>query len=185
MRMVRKLDAGAVYEQVTTPLSDRDTTPLLEERLADLAASTVCDTLSRIHEGRLTAREQDHTLATYAGKLQKDDGWIDWQEDAATIDRQVRAYQPWPGARTQVDTPRGVRRVTLTDVAVVPRQREDAYPGTVTKADKHDLVIACGRGSLQVRRLIPEGSREMTGPEYLRGTPLQEGSVLRHETVNC
>lgn len=185
MRMVRKLDAGAVYEQVSVALSDRDTTPELEARLADLAATTVCDTLSRILDGRLTAREQDHSEATYAGKLQKADGWIDWQEDAARIDRQVRAYHPWPGARALVDTPRGVRHVTLTDVAVVPRQREDAVPGTVTTASKHDLVIACGRDSLQVRRLIPEGSREMTGPEYLRGTPLQEGSILRHETANC
>lgn len=185
MRMVRKLDAGAVYEQFTTPLSDRETTPQLEERLADLAASTVCDTLSRIQDGRLAPQEQDHTTATYVGKLQKADGWIDWQDDAATIDRQIRAYQPWPGARTLVDTPRGVRRVTLTDVAVIPRQQEDAFPGTVTTASKHDLVIACGRDSLLVRRLIPEGSREMTGPEYLRGNPLQEGSVLRHETANC
>lgn len=185
MRMVRKLDAGAVYAQYTEELLDQDTTPQLEARLADLAATTVCDAVESVLSGRWTAREQDHALATYSGKLSKDQGWIDWEQDAAVIHREVRAYQPWPGARTMIDTPRGVRRLTLTDVAVVQKQREDAYPGSVIRADKHGLIVACGSEALEVRRLIPEGKREMTGPEYLRGTPLQEGSVLRHETANC
>lgn len=184
MRCVRKLDAGPTFSSHRLALTAQETAPRLEERVAVLAAETISSIVDTIHRGLLLAVPQDDHRATTCGKLSKQDGWVDWAQPASLIERQVRAYLGWPGARTTVETPKGRRQLILTAATVHP-DPVDALPGTILQANAASgLLVACRDRALRILQVIPEGKKEMTSSDYLRGCPLQEGSILRHETTD-
>jgi methionyl-tRNA formyltransferase len=170
MQMERGLDSGPVYAQYPLTIDPRETADQLETRLGDLAAEQIEPTLAAIASGELTAVPQDHSRATHARKISKADGRIDWSASATYIERQVRAYHPWPGAWFMLPTRKGPRRMTITEAAVIS---ETAAPGTVVHADKHRWSIACGDDILAIHKVIPEGKREMPSVDFLRGSPLE------------
>lgn len=184
MKVVPKLDAGPVYEQHSLALREGERAGELEVRLAELAAAHTGAALGRIAEG-LLPQPQDPALVSYAPRLQKENGRIDWASPALQIERMTRAYHPWPGAWFVLETPKGHRKITITAAVVEPAPDEHA-PGTVVTADKDAWRIACGKNLLKILTLIPEGKKEMSGADFLRGSPLPVGiSVSQHEANYC
>lgn len=172
MLMDEGLDTGPILLQAPVPVRDDDTAGSLGQRLATVGAELVVETLEGLVSGTLQPRPQDPAAATTTRLIRKEDGQIDWSAATAVIERQVRAFQPWPSAYTFVD---GTR---LQVWAAEAGAETEAAPGTVVRADEH-LEVACGDGRrlrlLQVQRA---GGRPVSAADFLRGFPVELGSAL-------
>lgn len=178
MRMESALDAGPVFRQAALSLTGQEDTLELEHELGNLAGATICAAVQDIVGGRCSPVPQDHTQATYAPKITKEDGQVDWSQRATRLERQVRAYRPWPGAWFKLPAPQS-KRITITRAAVSAGDPTHVHrAGQVVQADKHGWKIACGEGILEILTCIPEGKREMTGIDFLRGHRLSPGILI-------
>ncbi len=164
MQMDKGLDTGAMLLKLTCPITGKDTAASLHDRLASLGAEAIITALDQLPT--LTATPQDDREATYAAKLTKQEAVIDWHRPAEELDRQIRAFNPWPVAQTRVNgqTLRIWSAQSLTDKANVP-------PGTVIGCDKQGIDIACGEGVLRLTWLQPAGSKPMDVAAFLNGRP--------------
>ncbi len=180
MRMDKGLDTGPVYEAHRTVISERDTADVLEEKLALLAAEHVADCIMNVCAGGLTPAAQDDERASYAPKIEKKGGAIDWAQPAETIARQVRAMFPWPKAYFRLAAEGGSRRIQVTEAVACGPTCSQAPPGQVLTADPESWTAACGKGALALMRIVPEGRREMDSAAFLRGFPVPVGSSLMH-----
>lgn len=193
--VVPALDAGTMYAKATIPILPTDTTATLEPKLAVLGPDLVHDVLARLEAGTLTGEEQDPALVSKAPKLRKTMGQIDWSQTRRQIDCQVRALQPWPVTFTHV--PRSgkpatrilvlaVQPVNGPSVGQAPPDTSSAgspahgkvFPGTVLDYGKTRLVVQTADGLLEITRLQPEGKRDMSTADFLRGTPVPPGTLL-------
>ena len=169
------LDTGPVIARAQIPIGPGDTTGSLEGRLSLLGARLLAEVLAN-WPGGLKPRPQDEAGATYSGTIAKEAGKIDWRQPAVTIWRQVRAYQPWPGAYTSWQGKR------LKIIEAVPLQEAvTAKPGQVVDlppSGKAAFAVATGEGLLGVVRLQLEGKRPMTAAEFRRGQRQLVGAVL-------
>jgi methionyl-tRNA formyltransferase len=163
MRMEAGLDTGPVYHRVHTPIGPRDTAADLHDRLADLGANALLDALPGIADGTLAAEPQSEDRVTYAHKLTKDEAIIDWNESAETIERAVRAFNPWPVAQTQLDT----ETLRIWEAEADPERNVTDRPGTVIAAGQPGIEVATGQGALRIVRLQPSGKRAMGAADYL------------------
>ena len=180
MAMDEGLDTGPVYEKHKLDVTGRETRPDLEEKLAELAAHHLPACLHRVCREGLSPRPQDDSRATYAPKIRKQDGEVDWSQPADRIERLVRACQPWPRTFFHVDTGRTSRRIQIVRASVADSPEHDRSPGDVLAADAETgWVIACGRGALRIEQVIPAGRREMAAAEFLRGSPVTTGVRVR------
>ncbi|MCL1513103.1 methionyl-tRNA formyltransferase [Parasaccharibacter sp. TMW 2.1891] len=173
MQMDKGLDTGAVLLSEATPITPEDTAGSLHDRLAGIGAQLVVRTL----EEQPTAVPQDDSRSCYAPRLERKDGQIDWGRSAVEIERQVRAFIPWPGSYTLLDgqTYR-IGAVSLTDAAETAALMASApAPGTVLD-DR--LTIACGTGCLRIERIQKPGRAMMDREAFLRGTKLDRGMRL-------
>ena len=184
MLVVRELDAGPVIARAATPIGPFDTTGALTERIADLGAHLLAETLPRWVAGQLTPEPQDPALVTYAARLTKDDGRIDWTRSAEEIARAVRAYHPWPLATTM----RGDESLAVLEAWPLTGD-SPAAPGTVEAGDGSVLtlllpgrvaraVVACGEGRLALLSLQRPGRSALPIEDYLNGDRALIGSVL-------
>lgn len=174
MLMDRGLDTGDMLLQRAVPVEPGETAGSLHDRLATLGATLLVETLDGIEAERITPIAQDDERATVSGKLTKNDGRIDWAQDAITIERRVRAMTPWPGATTR----RGEEPMSVLHVEVVEDMTPHQTPGTVVDVDPaRGIRVGCGRGVVVVTELKPAGSRPMSGADYLRGRDVQPGEV--------
>lgn len=164
MVMTEQLDAGPIVAQWRVPLTGRETTPDLEARLSTLAAEVVPAELQAWAGGRIEAATQDERLATLVRPFGRDDGWIDWRREAAAIDRQVRALQPWPGAWTTVDGRRLHVRAGHPVAGVAGLPIGVLLPGEWPR-------VACGQGALALDVVQPEGRPAMPADAWRRGLP--------------
>ena len=179
MKMDRGLDTGPVYEQVEIGIGQAETADQLEGRLAELAGAHIVDCMWRVCRGGLSEHSQPETGVTYAPKLKKQDGAIEWPSEAQHIERKIRALSPWPRAYCRVAIREKEKRLQLTAATVIDASNAAGIPpGTVLQADESGLVVACGTGTLRVNRLIPEGRSEMSAADFLRGSPLAVSSVI-------
>jgi len=164
MVMIAELDAGPIVAQWPVPLTGRESTPELEERLAQLAAEVVPPELEIWARGEIAPTAQDERLATMIRPFRRTDGWIDWRQSATTIDRRVRALQPWPGAWTTLD---GLR---LHVRAAHPVAGVDGpLVGTVLPGEWP--LVACGQGALALELVQSEGRAVMPADAWRRGLP--------------
>jgi methionyl-tRNA formyltransferase len=179
MRMERGLDTGPVYAALEMPLTGRERRSELEDALGNLAAEKCAEILCDIASGKLAAVPQDDARATKSRKIKKEHGVIDWAESAVSISRKVRAFYPWPGAKTELPLPSGAVTLSVCDAVPVSAERP-AAPGTIVRADKKSLILSCGDGALEILKIFPTGRKEMTGAEFVRGSrePL-EGMTLQ------
>ncbi|MDA1002083.1 MAG: methionyl-tRNA formyltransferase [Chloroflexi bacterium] len=184
MRVVREVDAGPVLGRVATPIDPLDTTATLTARIAEAGATLLGELLPRWVRGGIDAEPQDESLATYAPRLTKADGEIDWTQSADEIDRRVRAFQPWPLATT---THAG-KPFTVHAAWPLPLAAE-APPGTVIAGDGAALtpllpgrsaraIVACGAGGLALLTVQRPGKRPTAIDDYLNGDPGLIGSRL-------
>ncbi|MGE3956072.1 MAG: methionyl-tRNA formyltransferase [Vicinamibacterales bacterium] len=170
MRVVRALDAGGMMARVERPIGPDDTSDEVERDLASLGAALLVQTLDRLAVGPVDEEPQDEALVTYAARLSKEDGAIDWSRPAGEIHNQVRGLHPWPHAFTYVDGQRLILWRTRW-VAADP----GAAPGTIVLAHGDDLHVATGAGTLQLTELQAEGRRATHTREFLAGRKLAAG----------
>src|SRR5262249_14490880 len=164
------IDTGDVIGCARLAIRDDDDAASLAERLAELGAPLLVESVQRAAEGRAARAPQDRAAGSYAKKLRKEDGRVDWALPAATVWAHARAVTPWPGAATAFRA----RRVLL--VRTRPEgERALAAPGTLLALDGDGVRVACARGALLVTRLKPEGRAELAAAEWARGARPQPG----------
>jgi methionyl-tRNA formyltransferase len=177
MQMAPGLDTGPVILEEPTPITPQTTAGALHDALSHLGARLVLEALDGLQAGTLHPRPQSEEGVTYAAKLDKAEGLIDWSESAGDLDRRVRALTPWPGCYFERTTEGGeTERLKL--IAAHPAAsglgRVQA-PGTIL--DRH-ATIACGRGALRLERVQRPGRKPVSGEEFLRGERLKPGETL-------
>lgn len=174
MQMNEGLDTGDILRMERLVLAPDETAGGLHDRLAALAPAALVQVLDQIRDGTLSPRKQDESLATYAPKLSRRDGEIDWRRCAGQIDRQVRGLTPWPGAWTWLPgSPPGMLKIHRA----TPLPDRSGPAGHVLESGDH-LVVAADSGSLRLDEVQIAGGRRMAAAEFLRGHPLPVGTVL-------
>jgi methionyl-tRNA formyltransferase len=167
MQMDAGLDTGPVLARVKTPVTPTDTAATLHDRLAALGAKLLLETLPRLP---MAGEAQPETGITYAEKIDKAEAILDWRQDAAELDRRIRAFNPFPAAHTIFQG----APLKIWSACPVARQGE---PGTVLSIDKHGITIACGKDALCITELQKACGKRLTAAQFLAGhalTPRQK-----------
>lgn len=182
MRMAKGVDTGDMLCKAAVPLDEKETGGSLHDKLMEVGARLLVEALPKIERGELTAEAQREEDATHAGKLTKTMGLIDWQKDAAFIERLVRGLNPWPSAYTFYKG----KQLKIWDADVIKEadaekasEPEAWYrPGTVAHVGKDSFDVVTGDGILRVKALQLEGKRRMQAGEFLLGYETAPGLVL-------
>lgn len=176
MRVVTELDAGPMLASTTCPIGPDETSPDVERRLADLGATLLLPVIDALERGTLREVPQDHSRATFAPRLTKEEGIIDWSLPAEAIRNRVRGLQPWPMGSTWVNDR---RLIVLASRHADTRPPGDVpAPGTVIDA-RAKLVVACGnRTALELTEVQPEGRRPMAARDFVAGHRIAPGTRL-------
>jgi len=173
MMVEPELDSGPILLQRSTAIDATETAPQVMQRLAEMGADLLSETLRDF--GKVRAREQDHAQASFAPILKKEDGLIKWSSTATSIDRAIRGFQPWPNAYTAYQS----RGLTVFRAEIGSATNEVAAPGQVLAARGDDLIVACGEQStLRILELQPEARRRMGVRDFLNGVPVKVGDRL-------
>jgi methionyl-tRNA formyltransferase len=173
MRMVKALDAGPIILQARTPVPADETYGELQLRLAEMGAMALIEALALIELGKAMESPQDDALATYAGKVGREQTRIDWTADASTVSRVIRAYDPRPGAFAQAAS----GEFKLFGARLAPRT-VDRPAGEVLSIDGEGMTIACGSGAVRVAMVHPAGKRRIAPAEWARGRGITVGERL-------
>jgi methionyl-tRNA formyltransferase len=177
MKMDAGLDTGDILTQTETPIRAEDNAQTLHDRLAQLGAELLVRTIPDLAAGKVTPQPQNPDHASYARKITKEDGHLDWKQPARVLWNRIRAFTPWPGAFTFLPA-EGKRGAMLKVWSAQIEPDRSGAPGEILQADKAGLVIACGQQSLRVLELQREGARRMRPHEFLIGYPLTSGQRL-------
>ncbi|AOT06393.1 methionyl-tRNA formyltransferase [Pseudoalteromonas luteoviolacea] len=162
MQMDEGLDTGDMLHIATCPIDAHETSASLYAKLAELGPSALVETLDALGAGNITPEVQDDASSNYAKKLSKQEADIDWTMDAEQIERNIRAFNPWPMCFTQMQS----QTVKIWQASVIDQQGE---AGTVLSADKQGIVVACGTHALQITQLQPQGKKPMSAQDFLNG----------------
>ncbi len=173
MQMEAGLDTGPMLAHAQTPISETDTAASLHDRLGRLGAVLLVEALARLEQKAIQPAAQDDARASYAAKLKKDEARLDWNQDADTLARRVRAFNPWPVAHTTLDG-----RTLRIWMAESETGSVHASPGTVISADASGIRVACGQGVLCIAELQAEGGKPLVAREFLNGRALPAGTRL-------
>jgi methionyl-tRNA formyltransferase len=175
MKMDAGMDTGPILAQEETAITPDDTSETLHDRLAMMGAGLLVRTIPDYVGGTIQSRAQPSEGATYASKIKKSDGQIDWNQPARVIWNRVRGLAPWPGAFTHLpgQAEGGLIKIWKAEVADVA-----GASGEISQADKSGIVVGCGKGSLRITALQREGGRRLGAGEFLAGHPLQRGQRL-------
>ncbi len=172
MQMDVGLDTGDMLYKLATPITSEDNAQRLHDRLAELGARGIVEALEAIQAGGLTPEPQDETLANYAKKLSKAEATIDWQQGAAQIARRVAGFNPWPVAQTTFED-----KVLRIWEAEAVADAAHAPAGSVIASSKEGIDVACGEGTLRLKRLQLPGGKPLSAAEFLNSRSL-DGVVL-------
>jgi methionyl-tRNA formyltransferase len=164
MYMDEGLDTGDILLERTINILPSDTGGALHDRLAGVAPETLLESLDLLAKGKAPRTRQDNSLATFAPKLNREDGKIDWSDAAEVIERKIRAFNPWPGAFMTIEA-NGMRNLKIFSATVVALR---GTPGEILHNEK-EFVVAAGKGALSLGDVQLEGKRPMTAAEFLRG----------------
>jgi len=169
MQMDEGLDTGAMLRRAPTPIGRHDTAQTLHDRLAELGAREIVAALREVERGAVRPQAQPADGVTYAAKLTREEGRLDWERPAAQLARQIRAFDPWPGAWFEY---KGERIKVLAAEVVTGGSGQ---PGSVIDTLP---VVACGEGGLHLMRLQRPGKGPLAAGDFLRGFPLPAGTRL-------
>ncbi|MEM7332034.1 MAG: methionyl-tRNA formyltransferase [Chloroflexota bacterium] len=173
MQMDVGLDTGPMFVKATTPVEPQETAASLHDKLAGLGAMLLRDKLGDIVNGRIPATPQDDSLSTYAPLIKKSEGEIDWDQSCETIDRQIRAMTPWPGARTSWKN----KPLKVIEASPTPINTSQKQPGQVF-SEGETAVVCTGTQGLQLNRIQLSGKKAMQINDFLRGHPEFIGATL-------
>lgn len=194
MQMDAGMDTGGILTQRVTPICPEDNAQTLHDRLAQLGADLLAETIPGLVSKQIQPRPQPVEGATHARKITKQDGRIDWQLPARTIWNRLRAFTPWPGAFTHwfavppsgggmacgaappeggTTNPRLLLKIWEAEVV-----SQEGPAGQVLAADKSGIVVGCGQDALRLLTVQREGGRRMSTAEFLAGHSLKPGQAL-------
>jgi len=174
MRMNEKMDEGDIALKDTLSIGEQDDAIALTEKLSAKGAGLLLDAINLIKENKAEFKAQDNSKATYAPKLKKQDGCIDWNLSAGEISCRVRAFAPWPGCFTRLDK----KMLKIWKVIPIylsgepdgpPVRWAKNEPGAILEANKNGILVKTGKGVLKIEELQLEGSRRMTAEEFVAG----------------
>lgn len=165
MQLVKKMDAGPLYGFGEIPLDGDETKQMLYEMLSDLGAQLLLRILPSVLNNTAVPIEQDHPQATFTKQITKTDGIINWKESNIEIERKIRAYSGWPGAKT---------KIAQKDVEIISANllNYSGTPGKAFKTENNELAVYCGEGSILIEKIKPAGKNEMTSGAFLAGNPI-------------
>ena len=176
MKMDVGLDTGDILTQAATPISPEDNAQTLHDRLAEMGAALLVRTIPDYVAGKIAPRPQPATGSTYARKITKEDGRLDWSQPARVLWNRIRGFTPWPGAFTFEPAEPKPRLLKIWAAQV-----EDTLtgrPGELLQVDKAGIVVACGQQALRILQLQREGGRRLSTQEFLAGHSLKVGEQL-------
>lgn len=164
LQVVEKMDAGAVYLTAATDIGPEETAEELKARLAAMGAEVLCETLGLIEGGWAEPREQDAERVTFARRLKKSDGVLDWSAGAESLHNRIRGTWPWPGGQAVLDLSGRQMPVTIA-ASRVEAGASSGPPGTLDEA----LCVATGSGRIRIVRIRPAGKRLMEWEDFVHG----------------
>ena len=175
MKMDAALDTGDILAQSKTPIHPEDNSETLHDRLAQLGAELLVQTIPEHVAGRISPQAQPAEGVSYASKIKKQDGHIDWTQPARVIWNRVRGLVPWPGAFSYLPGQPQPHLLKIWQAEVVERT---GSAGEILQVDKAGIIIGCGHGALRILTLQREGGRRLSAQEFLAGHPLLPGHKL-------
>lgn len=186
MHVVKKLDAGDIITRVRIPLQGRETAESLHDDLAELAPQALTEALEMLATGRAERTEQDESLMTYAPKLLRADGLIDWHKPAVQVARKIRAYHSWPGTYTiypsvKSGTDKPLKIFPPVDLFSTLKKPADALPGMVLESGPDGMLVSCGGphgGAVRIMTMQPVGARKMNAESFFAGHKIPAGTIL-------
>jgi methionyl-tRNA formyltransferase len=168
MRVEPKLDAGPMLAKQSLTITDQTTASTLHDSLAELGAKMIVPVLDHLNDGSQTEEVQCEDQVTYAAKLDKDEGRIDWGQSAEVLHRKIRALNPGPGVWCTYNG----ERVKILEA------RTDAASGPIGQVVGEPLVVACGKRSLAITKLQRAGKAPLSAEELVRGYTIPPGSLF-------
>ncbi len=176
MHMTEELDAGDVITTFPVQIARRETAGSLHDRLALLAPAVLLQALRDLRSGAASRTSQDHSKATFAGKLTRETGRIDWARSAEEIDRLIRGVSPWPGAWTTFTADEKPRRLKVHGALRLSEARVSAaVPGEILGISKRGIIVAASSGATVLREVQEEGRSRMTAWDFANGRRLRAG----------
>jgi len=172
MQMDAGLDTGPVLSMRRTPILPADDSQILHDRLAQLGAELLAETIPDYVSGKIQPQPQPATGSTYAAKIKKEDGQIDWKLPAQKIANRLRAFTPWPGAFAFLAMEPKPQLLKILKVEVVEKS---GGAGEVLLADKSGIIVGCGENALRILELQREGGKRLVAEQFLAGFPLTAG----------
>ncbi|RDE91897.1 methionyl-tRNA formyltransferase [Aggregatibacter aphrophilus] len=168
MQMDAGLDTGDMLHKVFCDIDLQDTSADLYHKLAEIAPNALIEVLNHLTDGTFTAEPQDDTQSNYAEKLSKEEAKLDWQLSAGQLERNIRAFNPWPMAYLQLTDEQGnPQTLKVYQATVLPSVSQT--PGTIISADKNGIQIATADGVLNLLQLQPAGKKPMSAQDLLNG----------------
>jgi len=186
--MDEKMDRGPILNQRALEIEEDETSTTLHQKLAELGANLLMETIPRWMQGMIKSHPQDDAQATYTKILTREDGRINWEKTAKDLEREIRAFNHWPGSFTFWQKRDGTMvRIKILKTRVFESTGGIAYPiGKTLVVPQSEIGIQCRRGFLReggdflvIERLQPEGKKEMGSEEFLRGYPDFIGTILK------
>ena len=188
MQMDAGLDTGAILSTRRTPILPTDDSQILHDRLAQLGAELLAATIPDYVAGKILPQPQPADGSTYAAKIKKEDGRIDWKRPAVQIWNRLRAFTPWPGAFTSWssslslsgadNTPKRELPTQLLKIWKVEPVEAGGPAGNLLSADKSGIVVGCGVGALRILELQREGGKRLPAEPFLAGCPIKAGEIF-------
>lgn len=177
MQIEPRMDAGAIVAQKRTVISTAETGATLYEKLSVLSGEILHEALPSLLHGTVTLTPQSEEAATYCQKLSKEDAWLDFHKDAATLSYQIRAFQPWPGACCAYGDEHPVT-IKIGSAQVAAHAAIAETPGTIIQASPKGIFVSCANSVLELLTLQRPGGKMLPAPDFLNGFPLREGQMF-------
>ncbi len=168
--ITKDLDAGDVYAQIETSIELSENAHQLSERLSKLAAQLLLEVMKQQQKGNLKKTPQNSADATYAKKINKEEGKIDWNKPASVIHNQVRGYDPWPGAFTFFQD----KRLKILETELLPEVNETITPASIISIDRDGVCVQTQSGSIKLKRVQLEGRKEVGAYEFALGQRIKK-----------
>lgn len=175
--LANRMDAGLILAQAKMPVTPEDTFQTMHDKLSELSVPVLMQTIEQLEKGTATFTEQDESQVTYAHKLQKKDGFIDWENSAGQISNQIRGLWPWPSAQSVYVSAETGKHWRVTFAKARPVERP-AKPDDVTGRLDENLHVICGQGALEILELKPAGSGLMTFEAFANGHDCKLGDLF-------
>ena len=178
--MDEKIDHGPIISQKSLEIKEQETAETLHHKLAQLAARLLLETIPKWVKGLIKPKEQDDVQATFTKILFKEDGKIDWKKPVELLEREIRAFYPWPGSYIIWENRGKLIKIKILKARTFKSPDKIKYPiGKILVVPQNEIGVQCKKDFLVIEKLQPEGKKEMTAEDFLRGHLNFVGTILK------